>query len=464
MKELWRLDAVAQAELVQSGVISALELLEETVARIEALEPRLHAIESLDIEGARLRARHPPQGVLGGVPFLIKDLLPYPGLPCRMGSRLFRHNLSAQGSPYSACLDAAGLIPLGKTTTSELGLLGSTETLLSGVTRNPWNLALSATGSSGGSVVAVASGMIPIAHASDGGGSIRIPSSACGLFGLKPSRGRCASTGQAVVYDMLVEHCVSRSVRDSALFLSLTEVDNPALGPKLGYVQESIERPLRIAYYSETLMGQNPTPVVAQALEHTITLCGSLGHELQPVAAPKIDGQVISDSFFAIAGFGLTQLARMMTPLLGRAPGPQELEPFTLELIDWFATLPEGVVPNAITALDAAGQSMRNFLAAYDVVLCPTMPMPPPALATLAPTLGRERLVKETEQLAGYTPIYSIAGVPAMSVPLYVSDEDAPIGSHFGASLGQERVLLGLAYQLERASGWADRWPPSVST
>lgn len=122
-------------------------------------------------------------------------------------------------------------------------------------------------------------------------------------------------------------------------------------------------------------MGQNPTPVVAQALEHTITLCRSLGHELQPVAAPRIDGQVISDSFFAIAGFGLTQLARMMTPLLGRAPGPQELEPFTLELIDWFATLPEEVVPNAITALDAAGQSMRNFLAAYDVVLCPTMPI-----------------------------------------------------------------------------------------
>jgi len=191
---------------------------------------------------------------------------------------------------------------------------------------------------------------------------------------------------------------------------------------------------------------------------------GEPGPALQPVAAPRIDGQVISDSFFAIAGFGLTQLARMMTPLLGRAPGPQELEPFTLELIDWFATLPEEVVPNAITALDAAGQSMRNFLAAYDVVLCPTMPIPPPALATLAPTLGRDRLVKETEQLAGYTPIYSIAGVPAMSVPLYVSDEDAPIGSHFGASLGQERVLLGLAYQLERASGWADRWPPSVST
>ena len=461
--ELWKLDAVAQAELVARGEVSALELVDAAIARIEAVEPMIHALDSTDFESARARALANPKGALGGVPILIKDLLPYPGLPCRFGSRLFRHNLSAQGSEYSARLDAAGMIPLGKTTTSEFGLLGSTESLLSGLTRNPWSLALSATGSSGGAAAAVASGMVPIAHASDGGGSIRIPASACGLFGLKPSRGRCASTGQQWVYDLLSEHCVTRSVRDSALFLSLTEVDNAALGPRVGYIQQPLARPLRIAFYRQTLMGQEPSAEVMQALRHTVQLCEALGHELQEVAAPPVSGQAVSDGFFTIAGFGMTQLVAMMSPLLGRAPGPSELEPFTLELIDWFSSLPEGAVARAISALDAAGMQLRTFVDGYDAVLCPTMPVPPPSLGSLAPTLGRKLLLSRTEQLAGYTPIHNIAGLPAMSVPLYWTEQGIPIGSHFTAPLGDEALLLGLAYQLERAASWSQRLPEAVS-
>ena len=462
--ELWKLDAVAQAELVARGEVSALELVDSAIAQLQALEPMIHALDSTDFERARAVALTKPKGVLGGVPILIKDLLPYPGLPCRFGSRLFRHNTSAQGSDYSARLAAAGMIPLGKTTTSEFGLLGSTESLLSGVTRNPWNLALSATGSSGGAAAAVASGMVPIAHASDGGGSIRIPASACGLFGLKPSRGRCASTGQQWVYDLISEHCVTRTVRDSALYLSLTEVDNPALGPRVGYIQQPIARPLRIAFYRQTLMGQEPSAEVMQALSHTIQLCEALGHKLQEVAAPPISGQAVSDGFFTVAGYGMTQLVAMMSPLLGRAPGPSELEPFTLELIDWFSSLPEGAVARAISALDSAGQQLRAFVGAYDVVLCPTMPSIPPVLGSLAPTLDRKLLLSRTEQLAGYTPIHNIAGLPAMSVPLYWTEHGIPIGTHFAAPLGDEALLLGLAYQLERAASWSQRFPAAVSS
>jgi amidase len=253
-------------------------------------------------------------------------------------------------------------------------------------------------------------------------------------------------------------------VRDSALFLSLTEVDNAALGPRVGYIQEPLARPLRIAFYRQTLMGQEPSAEVMQALMHTVQLCEALGHELHEVAAPSVSGQAVSDGFFTIAGFGMTQLVAMMSPLLGRAPGPSELEPFTLELIDWFSSLPEGAVARAISALDVAGMQLRTFVSGYDAVLCPTMPTVPPALGSLAPTLDRTLLLSRTEQLAGYTPIHNIAGLPAMSVPLYWTEQGIPIGSHFAAQLGDEALLLGLAYQLERAASWSQRIPALASS
>lgn len=457
--ELWKLDAVAQAELVRRGEVSSLELVESAIARIHAVEPRLHALESHDFDAARELAKRNPTGPLRGVPFLMKDLLPYPGLPCRMGSRLFRHNVPMQGSPFVDRLKASGLIPLGKTTTSEFGLLGSTESLLSGVTRNPWNLSLSATGSSGGSACAVASGMVPLAHASDGGGSIRIPASACGLFGLKPSRGRCASTSQPMLYDMLSDHCVSRSVRDSALLLSILEVEGSGLGDTLGYVVEPQRTSLRIGYYHKTLIGESPDGVVSSALARTVALCESLGHTVEETEPPALQGKRLSAGFFTIAGCGMSQLQTMMTQALGRPPGCDELEPFTLELIDRYSGLPADSLRHAMAAFEESSAVFRAFLAKYDVVLCPTMPSPPPVLGTLSPTLGRDLLIQRTEQLAGYTPIASIAGVPAMSVPLCSTDSGIPIGSHFTAPLGREDLLLRLAYQLEEAAPWRDRWP-----
>jgi amidase len=198
---------------------------------------------------------------------LLKDLIAYPGLRWSMGSRLFARNVGAEGSPFTARLDAAGLLTVGKTTTSEFGLLGSTETLLEGVTHNPWNLAYSAAGSSGGAAAAVEAGVVPLAHASDGGGSIRIPASVCGLFGLKPSARRCVPTSaMATAFEALVaEHCVSRSVRDSALFLAVTEARGAdAAYPPVGYVRAPSSQRLRIGTWTRTLMGTEPSPRSAQ--------------------------------------------------------------------------------------------------------------------------------------------------------------------------------------------------------
>jgi amidase len=369
---------------------------------------------------------------------------------------LFAQQIATQGSPYTERLDAAGLVTLGKTTTSELGLLGSTEALLFGVTHNPWSSTKSATGSSGGAAAAVASGMVPLAHASDGGGSIRIPASVCGLFGFKPGRGRSVSNGVPDPFGLLIEHCVSRSVRDSAQMLAVTEAssDHP-----VGFVAGPSATRLRIGVYRETLLGRSPDPVAAQALAHAVTLCTSLGHECVEVPAPTVDGRAVSDAFFTAAGAGIDGFAKLLQPMLGRELDERDLEPFTLSLLQWYRALAPGALEQAVANMQRASTHMLAFLADHDVALCPTLPIEPPDLGTLAPTLAREQLIARTEVLAGYTAVHNMAGAPAMSVPLSVSAEGLPIGTHFAASPGHEARLLSLAYELEDAVRWSECLP-----
>lgn len=459
--DLSRLDATAQAALVAGGEVTALELVDAAIARIEAIEPRIHALASADFAAARARAAQRPQGPFGGVPFLIKDLLPYPGQRHTMGSRLFRDNIAAQGSPFTERLDAIGLVTLGKTTTSELGLLGSTETLLAGITRNPWDLARSATGSSGGSAAAVASGMVPMAHASDGGGSIRIPASANGLFGFKPGRGRLVSAGQADLFGLLIDHCVSRTVRDSARLYA--ELEDPNVGPRVGFVAGPATRRLRIGVYRQTLTGAPPEPSVAAVLDQTVALCRGLGHELVDTAPPEIDGPAVGEAFFTLAGAGMHMMAEMMGKMLGRPIGEADLEPFTLTLIEWYRALPAGAAERAAAAVSAAAAKMNAWMARFDAALCPTIPIEPPHLGYLAPSLDWQTVMRHMETIAGYTPIHNMAGTPAMSVPLFRSAAGLPIGSHFAAGAGGEALLFGLAYELEAAAPWAGSYPMLTS-
>jgi amidase len=454
-----RLDGVAQAELVARGELSALDLLDACQRRLELVNPLLRAVVTSDFDAARARARQGLSGPFAGVPFLFKDLCPVPGLRCAFGSRLFAHHVPASSSPFSERTDAAGLVTVGKSATSELGLIGSTETLLEGVTHNPWRLTLSASGSSGGAATAVASGIVPLAHASDGGGSIRGPAASAGLFGLKPSRGRTvASSSTGSAYDALLsDGCISRSVRDTALFLSLVEA--PSALPPLGYVREPSGRELRIGYTSTTLLGTEPEPDCLRALEATVVLCRELGHRVEAAAAPRIEGRALSQAYFTFAGGALAGMVQMLEPSLGRAVGSNDLEPFTLELI---AAARESIARgiDVRASFESATRLYLDALAPYDVLLTPTYATRPWELGWLSPLLPREELIARTERAVCYTPIHNVAGCTAMSVPLHWSADGVPIGSHFAAAPGREEVLLGLAYELEQARPWGERWAP----
>ncbi|WP_394825639.1 amidase family protein [Pendulispora albinea] len=451
-----RLDAVAQAELCAKGEVSPAELFDACMARIEALNPLLRAVVTVVDE----RPPAPKNGPFRGVPFLVKDAMPWPGLRWSVGSRLFAKNIAAQSPPYGAALEASGLVCAGKTALSEFGLLASTETLLEGITHNPWDLSRSATGSSGGSAVAVAAGLVPIAHANDGGGSIRVPASACGLFGFKPSRGRTlgATLASSDFADMTSDHCISRSVRDSALFLSITE-DRAANAP-VGYVQSPIARRLRIATFTRTIMGGEPTPAVRRAYEDAVALLTDLGHTVEPIAAPATNPDALADAFFIVIAEAISRIVDFVDKTRGVPVQHDELETFTWELVDTFVARGPDALKVARATLAAAARAHVETTRAYDAVLTPTIATEVWPLGYLSPILGREELIRRTSRGIGYTPLHNVAGCPGMSVPLHFPAGGVPIGMHFAAAPGADALLLGLAYELERARPWRDQWAP----
>jgi amidase len=456
LKDLASLDAMAQAELCARKEVSAAELFDACLARIDALNPLLRAVVTL----ARDRPLEAKPGPLSGVPFLAKDVLPWPQLRWSLGARLFASNVAQQHTPFGTRLVESGLVCAGKTATSEFGLLGSTETLLEGVTHNPWNLARSATGSSGGSAAAVAAGLVPIAHANDGGGSIRIPASACGLFGFKPSRGRTvpASLASSDFGDMTSDHCITRSVRDSALFLSITE--DSSSGGRVGFVRDPVGRKLRIATWTRTTMGAEPESAVRLAYDESVALLGELGHVVEPITPPIFDGPTLGDAFFIVAGAAIAGVVDTVDRMRGEPVQREELEPFTWALVETFLARGPDALAHARAAFAEAVRAYADATRAYDVVLTPTIAIEPWSIGYLSPILGREELIARTARAVGYTPIQNIAGCPAMSVPLHFADGAPPIGTHFASAPQSDALLLGLAYQLEEARPWKDRWPP----
>jgi amidase len=456
LASLARLDGVAQAELCARGEVSPDELLDACMARIDALNPLLRAVVTV------ARESHPPPqpGPFSGVPFLVKDSTPWPGLRWSMGSRLFAGNTAQQQTPYGRRLAASGLVCAGKSATAEFGLLFSTETLLEGVTHNPWDLSCSATGSSGGSAVAVAAGLVPLAHANDGGGSLRIPASACGLFGFKPSRGRTVPAGLAGsdFGDMTSDHCISRSVRDSALFLSITE--DTSSGTPVGFVREPLARKLRIAAWTRTVMGTEPEPPVRRAYEEALALLTGLGHSVEPIVPPSFDSPALGDAFLLVAGAAVAGIVEQVDQTRDLPVQRDELEPYTWALAETFLARGADALPQARAAFARAVRAYVEATRGYDVVVTPTIATGPWRLGHLSPVLGREELARRTAHAIGYTPIHNIAGCPAMSIPLHFPEAGPPIGTHFAAAPGADALLLGLAYQLEQARPWKDRWPP----
>lgn len=454
---LGRLDAHAQAALVRSGEISATELVQAAIERIEALDPALNVMTFRGYKAA-LKQASTSQGdaAMRGVPYLLKDGMDYVGMPSRSGSRIKKNAppMSA-GSEYSDRLDRAGLIPLGKSNAPEFGLLPTTEPVLYGPCRNPWNIAHSSGGSSGGAGAAVASGMVAIAHAADGGGSIRIPAACCGVFGLKPSRGaNVRARGPHIIEDFLVgDTLLSRSVRDAAWSFAVT-----APGEKQTLTFDPKARRLRIGFCLENFNGQQPSPDVAAVIRRSAELCQRLGHAVEEVKQP-FNGPDVDRAFKLIWAYLAQDTVNAVRPLLREGKLEDVLERWTLELGASSERLTSTDVERIFIDSAVAGRALEDFYSRYDVLLTPVLRHSPLPLGALDPTQPFEPMYETMFDYVSYTPLQNLTGTPAMSVPLYMSENGLPVGSMFAAGQGQDELLLQLAFELEQAEPWGSRWP-----
>jgi len=455
-----RLDALGQAELVRGGAVSARELALAAIRRIEKLNPVLNAVVATDFERALERCLRPlPEGPFTGVPFLLKDLEDYQGMRYTSGSLLFRDRVGSATPELTRRMEATGLVVLGKTNTPEFGLLPCTEPKLFGPARNPWDASFDPGGSSGGAAVSVASGMVPMADGGDGGGSIRVPSSNCGLFGIKVSRGRQPEPALRPV-DLAVRHVLTRSVRDSAAMLQATALSH-AEGSRLpSPLAPSDRKPrrLRIASHTTDLTGVRSHPECVAAVVSSARLCELLGHRVEE-AKPKIDGESFIDHFLVLWSFIPAMILDEVTRELGRPVPPNAFEGWTWGLVDHYRKQPEGALEAAAKYMQEVTREMARFHESYDLVLSPVLSRPGVRTGELSPDLPFEELWRRVVAYVTYTPVANATGSPAMSVPLHWTPEGYPVGSHFSGRPGEEATLFALAEQLEEARPWANRRP-----
>lgn len=450
------LDAHAQAALVRFGELSALELVDAAIARIEHFEPTLNAVTHRAFASARERAGQTMSGsVLAGVPYLVKEGMDYPGMPTRSGSRSIDVRLAASAEELVQRLDAAGLIALGKSNAPEFGLLPTTESFLYGPARNPWALRRSPGGSSGGAAVAVACGMVPLAHAADGGGSIRIPASCCGVVGLKPSRGGTVRARPPhLIEDLLVgDTLLARSVRDIAWAVGTLSANRHPT-----HLQPPARR-LRIAAVRQSLRGEAPHSEVARVLDDTMHLLATLGHDVRECLLP-IDGPAIADSFWTLWGYLATELVEACKRRARGRPLEELLEPWTLDLAAWNRRATSTDLERVFEQVPRVAASIDRFFTDFDVVLSPVVSSPPAAIGEVHPAAAFDQLLERVTRYVGYTPLQNLSGTPAISLPLFQALDGVPIGSMFTARRGGEGLLLELAHELEQACPWAGRWPP----
>ena len=453
------LDATGVAARIRSGDLTPQQALEAAIARSERVNGQLNFIAAPLFELGRARANERLSGPFAGVPPLIKDLMPMVGQPTRYGSRAFANFVPQEQPPYMDALLRAGLVPFGKSTTPEFGLTATTETLLGGATRNPWDVTRSSGGSSGGAAVAVAARVVPIAHASDGGGSIRIPAACNGLVGLKPSRGRSVLGGRPDSgIDISVNGCVSRSVRDTAAWLAATEQTgaNPTFAP-VGVVTGPSTQRLRIIVDIPNALGNDPHPEVRAAVESAAELCRSLGHQVREQRA-TINGRQFSEDFILLWATGAAEVVALVESQAPGVPLDQLLEPLTIELGAHARAQGPRALQAAITRLRAIETQYAAMFETADIYLTPVLGQPPVALGQISGARGMA-VFETLNDYVGYTPLQNVAGAPAISLPLAWSTGGLPIGVHFSAAKGQERRLLELAYELEQARPWASRKP-----
>jgi amidase len=487
--EYRRYDALGLAGLVKKGDVTPSELLETAIQRANDVNPRINAIIHPIYDEARATAaRVDTNAPFAGVPFLVKDLgMEVKGVPMRVGSKGYLNYVSAEDSFAVTKMRKAGLVIFGKTNAPEFGLTPYTEPKLFGPCLNPWNLGHSTGGSSGGSAAAVAAGITPIATANDGGGSIRIPASCCGLFGLKPSRGRVS---WAKLYGSMwngaaIEGCVSRSVRDSAAYLDVIRGAAPgdpyiAQAPERPYLEEVGTAPgkLRVGYTAGHTMGQVVDEACLKAMQNAVDALRSAGHTVEEVALPYYREDLTKAFLVIVAAQEAAEVDRL-SQFLGRRVRPSDLEPNTYAM---------GILGKAYSAMQYAvaarqwediGYRMGHFHEQYDILLTPTLAKRPIKTGALQNTPAEDVLVKivntfglssamktAVDQLAdkvyGYMPwtaFANITGQPSMSIPFHWTEENLPIGAMFTTRIGDEALLFRLAAQLEQLAPWMDKVP-----
>lgn len=472
MRDFESYDLTGLAQLVADGAVTAHELLASAIESVEQKNGSINAVVTPMYEEAErfIAEDLPANAPLRGVPFLLKDLrAQYGGVPTTSGSRFFTDYVPAHDSELVRRYKRAGLVIFGKTNTPEFGGNVSTEPVLFGPTRNPWSLEHIAGGSSGGSAAAVAASMVPAAHASDGGGSIRIPASCCGLFGLKPTRGRNPAGpdfGEAW-NGLSVEHAITRTVRDSAALLDVSagpDVGDPYWAPPQArpYVEEVQQDPrsLRVAYSVTAKSGVPVHPDCIAAVEHTIRLLEDLGHRVTE-AEPEYVGAELGEAIRLIIGGNMMASVREQAARKGRDFGSDEIERVIQRRIALGDTATATEYALAVQTMHRVGRIVGAFMADYDILLTPSVARPPLEIGQLdTNTEDVQTFLDNLYSFIPFTAVFNATGQPAMSMPLHWNADGLPIGVQFAAAFGGEATLFQLAGQLERAQPWAHRRPP----
>ena len=443
-------DAVALANLIRKGKLSATEVAQAAIARARSVADKLNAIEITAYDQALAQTHLPARpGVFAGVPTFIKDNADLEGFPTRNGTRSYTPKVAEENGPYTAQYLAQGFTVLGKSQMPEFGFNASTEFEGEHPTRNPWNTDYSPGGSSGGSAALVAAGVVPIAHANDGGGSIRVPAACCGLVGLKPTRNRHLNNkaAQSMPINIVSEGVVTRSVRDTAYFHYGMETvyRNPKLKP-IGKVEGPSQRKLRLGLVIDSITGTPTCPETRAVVEDVARLMEKLGHRVEPMQI-GVPSSFIEDFtlYWSLLAFMMGSLGKL---ILGSDFDAQRLDPFTRGLVEQYRKN-FWRTPAALWRLNRSAHLYAEMIKPYDAVLSPVLGHTVPRLGHLSPAQGYESLMERLSRYIVFTPLNNAAGSPAIALPAGMSSDGLPIGVQFQAAHGEERTLLDLAYQLE---------------
>lgn len=458
-------DSVGLADLVRRRQVTPKELLEQVIRRTEAMEGSINALTTRSFDRALARIESETlDGPFAGVPFMVKDMIDVEGIRRTDGAGPAFHRVPETSSAYIKAIEDGGLNIVAATNVPEMATLPTTVNIEFGATHNPWDLTKSPAGSSGGSAAAVAAGYVPMAHGTDGGGSIRMPSSWCGVFGLKPSRERMLSGEPDGSHDIIKHnHVITRTVRDSAAAFALTEDRSETAKYKpVGLVSGASKERLCIGVTAVNASGREPSPAIKMALDDAATLCADLGHRVEPVDFLPIDNDEFFDRYEVIFLARMSALIAMVEAQTGKSFEDTDLlSPLTKSFALASRHMEPGALEKSMAYFEILRTTTTRHFSNIDVWLTPVTPFEQSALDIFDPRGDWETQSPKMREFMCYPVTMNVTGSPAMSVPLHWTEGNMPLGAHFSAMPGRDEMLLHLAFELEQARPWADKWAPN---